>query len=90
VNLEGPDHELAWRRLRALPGVGSWTVEMLALCGHGRYDQLPAGDLGLLKLVGAELSGGDPHAFAQESQVRAFFAPYGAWAGLAAAHTSGL
>jgi 3-methyladenine DNA glycosylase/8-oxoguanine DNA glycosylase len=86
IDLHSPDHERAWQRLRAIPGVGPWTVEMLALYGQGRYDQVPAGDLGLLKLVGRALSGGNPHARAQEQEVRAFFAPYGEWAGLAAAH----
>ena len=82
--------ERGWRRLRAIPGIGAWTVEMLALCGQGRYDQLPAGDLGLLKLVGRILSGGDPRARASEEQVRELFAPYGEWAGLAAVHAAGL
>jgi 3-methyladenine DNA glycosylase/8-oxoguanine DNA glycosylase len=86
VDLHDGDHERSWRRLRAIPGIGSWTVEMLALHGQGRHDQLPAGDVGLLKLVGRLLSGGDPYARAQEQQVREFFAPYGEWAGLAAAH----
>jgi 3-methyladenine DNA glycosylase/8-oxoguanine DNA glycosylase len=86
VDLHSSDHESGWRRLRAIPGIGSWTVEMLALHGQGRHDQLPAGDVGLLKLVGRLLGGGDPHARADERQVRAFFAPYGEWAGLAAAH----
>lgn len=86
IDLHAPDHERGWRRLRAIPGIGSWTVEMLALYGQGRYDQIPAGDLGFLKLVGRHLSGGDPHARAEESQVREFFAPYEGWAGLAATH----
>ncbi|HEY3971269.1 MAG TPA: hypothetical protein VGL79_07695, partial [Solirubrobacteraceae bacterium] len=47
IDLHGPEPELGWRRLRAIPGIGSWTVEMLALHGQGRDDQLPAGDLGL-------------------------------------------
>lgn len=85
VDLHG-DPEVGWRRLRAIPGLGSWTVEMLALCGQGRHDQLPAGDLGLAKFVGRALAGGDPLARADEAQVREFFAPYGAWAGLAAVH----
>jgi 3-methyladenine DNA glycosylase/8-oxoguanine DNA glycosylase len=89
IDLHAPDHERAWRRLRAIPGIGSWTVEMLALYGQGRYDQVPAGDLGFLKLVGRELSGGDPHARAEEAQVREFFAPYEGWAGLAAMHMMG-
>ena len=86
VDLHSPDHERAWRRLRAIPNIGSWTVEKLALHGQGRHDQVPALDLALLRLVGRTLSGGDPDAYADESQVREFFAPYGEWAGLAAAH----
>jgi 3-methyladenine DNA glycosylase/8-oxoguanine DNA glycosylase len=89
IDLHAPDHERAWRRLRAIPGIGSWTVEMLALYGQGRHDQIPAGDLGFLKLVGRHLSGGDPHARAEEAQVREFFAPYEGWAGLAAMHMMG-
>jgi 3-methyladenine DNA glycosylase/8-oxoguanine DNA glycosylase len=90
VNLHDPEHERGWKRLRAIQGIGAWTVEMMALCGQGRYDQLPAGDLGLLELVGRRLSGGDQKARAQEHEVRVFFAPYGEWAGLAAVHMQGL
>jgi 3-methyladenine DNA glycosylase/8-oxoguanine DNA glycosylase len=86
VNLHDADHERTWRRLRAIPGIGPWTIEMLALNGQGRHDQLPAGDLGLLKHVGRRLSGGDPRARAGEEEVRSFFARYGPWQGLAAAH----
>ncbi|MGN6372750.1 MAG: DNA-3-methyladenine glycosylase family protein [Solirubrobacteraceae bacterium] len=52
VDLHGSDQACAWRRLRAMRGIGPWTVEMLALRGQGRHDQLPAGDVGLLKFVG--------------------------------------
>lgn len=90
LDLRAPDHERGWRRLRAIPGIGPWTVEMLALHGQGRYDQLPAGDVGLLKLAGRRLSGGDPTARADEAQVRELFAPYGRWAGLAAVHTGAI
>ncbi len=90
IDLHGADHECGWRRLREIPGIGAWTVEMMALCGQGRHDQLPAGDVGLLKLVGRRLSGGDPRARAQEHEVREYFADYGEWAGLAAAHMGGL
>ncbi len=90
VDLNDADHERGWRRLRAIPGIGAWTVEMLALHGQGRNDQVPAADVGLLKLVGRQLSGGDPHARAREPEVREFFASYGGWAGLAAAHMQGL
>jgi 3-methyladenine DNA glycosylase/8-oxoguanine DNA glycosylase len=85
ADLTAPDHERAWRRLRAIPGIGSWTIEMLAVYGQGRYDQIPAGDVGYLRLVG-RLKTGDPRARATEDEVREFFAPYGEWAGLAGAH----
>jgi 3-methyladenine DNA glycosylase/8-oxoguanine DNA glycosylase len=58
---------------------------MLALYGQGRYDQLPAGDLGYLRVVG-RLSTGNPRAVAAEEEVREFFAPYGEWKGLAGVH----
>jgi 3-methyladenine DNA glycosylase/8-oxoguanine DNA glycosylase len=89
IDLHSADHEHGWRRLRAIPGIGAWTVEMLALHGQGRHDQVPAGDIGLLKLVGRILSGGDHRVYAREQDVREFFAPYGEWAGLAMAHMIG-
>jgi 3-methyladenine DNA glycosylase/8-oxoguanine DNA glycosylase len=85
ADLRSPDHERAWRRLRAIPGIGAWTVEILALHGQGRYDQVPAGDLNLLKLAG-RITTGDPRARCTEDEVRALFAPYDGWGGLAAAH----
>jgi 3-methyladenine DNA glycosylase/8-oxoguanine DNA glycosylase len=87
--LDSADHEVqeaGWRRLRTIPGIGSWTVEILALTGQGRLDQIPAGDLSLIKLVGRLLSGGDPWARADEQQVRDFFARFGRWQGLAASY----
>jgi 3-methyladenine DNA glycosylase/8-oxoguanine DNA glycosylase len=86
IDLEGPDHERAWRRLLALPTIGRWTVELTAIGAQGRYDLVPAGDLNYLKLLGRWRSGGNPAARADEGEVRALFARYGEWAGLAAAH----
>jgi 3-methyladenine DNA glycosylase/8-oxoguanine DNA glycosylase len=71
-----------YRRLLAIPEIGHWTIEMLALHGQGRMDLLPAGDLGYLKLVG-RLRTGDPRARAEEAEVRAFFTRYEEWQGLA-------
>jgi 3-methyladenine DNA glycosylase/8-oxoguanine DNA glycosylase len=85
VDLDTGDHERAWRRLRTIPGIGSWTVQTLALTGQGRLDQLPAGDLAYLKLVG-RLRTGDPRARASEAEVEELFAPYAPWAGLAGVH----
>lgn len=86
VDLGAADHERGWRRLRTIRGIGSWTLQMLALTGQGRLDQIPAGDLAFRKLVGRLRSGGDPCARASEEEVQAFFAPYAPWAGLAGAY----
>jgi 3-methyladenine DNA glycosylase/8-oxoguanine DNA glycosylase len=82
VDLSAPDHEAGWRRLRAIPGIGPWTIEMLALNGQGRDDQVPAGDLGYIKLVG-RITTGNPRARADEAEVRGFFERYDRWKGLA-------
>jgi 3-methyladenine DNA glycosylase/8-oxoguanine DNA glycosylase len=82
-----PDgHAAGWRRLRAIPGIGAWTVQRTALTGQGRLDQLPAGDLAYLKLVGRMQSGGNPFARATEDEVTALFEPYAPWAGMAGIH----
>jgi 3-methyladenine DNA glycosylase/8-oxoguanine DNA glycosylase len=73
-------HEPAWRRLRSIPSIGSWTLEKLAFEGQGRDDSLPAGDLAYVKLVG-RLAGLGRRA--TEDEVRAFFAPYAPFEGLA-------
>jgi 3-methyladenine DNA glycosylase/8-oxoguanine DNA glycosylase len=85
VDLHAPDHERGWRRLRAIRGLGRWTAQTLALTGQGRLDQLPAGDLAYLKLVG-RLRTGNPRERATEDEVAALFEPYAPWAGLAGIH----
>jgi 3-methyladenine DNA glycosylase/8-oxoguanine DNA glycosylase len=74
------EHEPSWRRLRAIREIGSWTLELLAFLGQGRDDQLPAGDLAYVKAVGRWAGLGRR---ATEDEVRAFFAPYEPYAGLA-------
>jgi 3-methyladenine DNA glycosylase/8-oxoguanine DNA glycosylase len=86
VDLADPDHEAGWRRLRRIRGIGAWTLQTLAITGQGRLDQLPAGDVGYLKLVGRLCGGGDPYARATEDEVERFFAPYAPWSGLAGLH----
>lgn len=82
-------HEPTWDRLRKIRDVGSWTLESLAFYGQGRDDQLPAGDLAYVKLVGRLARLGRR---ASEDEVRAFFAPYEpfqALAGLYLVHGGG-
>jgi len=74
------EHEPAWRRLRAIPNIGNWTLEMLAVAGQGRDDQLPALDVAYLKFVGLAAGLGRR---ATEKEVREFFSPYGEYAALA-------
>jgi 3-methyladenine DNA glycosylase/8-oxoguanine DNA glycosylase len=77
--------EAGWRRLRAIPGIGQWTMEMLALHGHGRLDVVPAGDLGFLKLVG-RLRTGNPYDRATPEEAHEFFERFHPWAGQAGAY----
>jgi 3-methyladenine DNA glycosylase/8-oxoguanine DNA glycosylase len=85
VDLRAPDPEPGWARLRAIPGVGPWTIEMLALRGQGRLDQVPAGDLGLLKALGRARTG-NPRSRAAIDEVRELFSRYDPYAGLAATY----
>ena len=81
-----PDERLAgWRRLRTIPGVGAWTLSMLALHGQGVHDALPAGDFAYRNLVGAVRSG-LPQGMADEREVVEFLAPYAGWRGVAGWH----
>jgi 3-methyladenine DNA glycosylase/8-oxoguanine DNA glycosylase len=66
-------------RLLAVPEIGPWTVQCLALFGRGEADSLPAGDLGYIKLVG-HLAGLGRRATVPE--VEEFFAPYAPYRGL--------
>jgi 3-methyladenine DNA glycosylase/8-oxoguanine DNA glycosylase len=67
------------RRLLAIPRIGPWTVQCLALFGRGEMDALPAGDLGYIKLVG-RLAGLGRRAGVAE--VEEFYAPYEPYRGL--------
>jgi DNA-3-methyladenine glycosylase II len=71
-------------RLLAMPQIGPWTVQCLALFGRNDLDSLPAGDLGYIKLVG-RLNGGGRRATVPE--VEEFYAPYEPYRGLVGALT---
>jgi len=70
-----PDTALA--RLGRVPGIGPWSVGVIALQGLGRYDAGLVGDLGLVKLQAA-LEGHWPEA----EETAALLEPYGEWQGL--------
>ena len=87
VDLHDPErHEHGWTRLRTISGIGTWTLDVLATAGQGRFDRIPAGDLGYVKLVGRLMSGGDRRVRASEEQVRELFDPYAPYQALAGLH----
>ncbi len=47
-----PGSEEAVARLRALPGIGDWTAQVVAMRALGDPDAFPAGDLGVRKALG--------------------------------------
>lgn len=72
-------------RLRAIPGIGPWTLAMLALHGQGDMDAIPAGDFAYLTLLG-EILTGRRRAQATEADVLRFMEPYEGWRGIAGLH----
>lgn len=73
------------RRLAAIPGIGPWTLAVLALHGQGDHDAIPASDHAYLTLAGEVLTGRD-HAKATERDVLELVEPYAGWRGLAGLH----
>lgn len=67
------------KRLLAVPEIGPWTIQCLALFGRGDHDSLPAGDLAYIKLVGRLARLGRR---ATVAEVEEFYAPYAPFRGL--------
>lgn len=87
----GPDADdrRVLARLEEIPGVGTWTVALVAAQALGRLDLAPSGDLNLRKALG-RMRTGDPRARVDEAEVDAWLAPYAPWGALAAAHVMGM
>jgi AraC family transcriptional regulator of adaptative response / DNA-3-methyladenine glycosylase II len=49
----GGDPEAVRERMLALPGVGPWTANLVAMRALGAPDAFPAGDLGVLRAIDA-------------------------------------
>ncbi|HET8607387.1 MAG TPA: hypothetical protein VFL66_10220 [Gaiellaceae bacterium] len=77
---DAPSAAVATRLLRE-PGLGPWSVGLVALEGLGRYDLGLARDLGLVKLLSA-VEG----RWVEADETDALLAPYGEWAGLASVY----
>jgi len=64
-------------RLRALPGIGPWTAQYIAMRGVGEPDAFPAGDLGVRKALG---NGAGPLAPAAVERLAEAWRPWRAYA----------
>jgi AraC family transcriptional regulator of adaptative response / DNA-3-methyladenine glycosylase II len=60
----GSDRDRARHQLAALPGIGPWTVEMIAMRALGDPDAFPGGDLGVRRAAAALGMGATPAALA--------------------------
>jgi 3-methyladenine DNA glycosylase/8-oxoguanine DNA glycosylase len=81
IDLEGlraHSTPIVLERLTREPGVGPWSVGVIALEGLGRYDHGLVGDLGLVKLVSSIR-----RRWVEGWETAEVLAPYGEWQGLA-------
>jgi AraC family transcriptional regulator of adaptative response / DNA-3-methyladenine glycosylase II len=60
VDLYSPDPSVVRERLVALPGIGPWTAEVIAMRAIRDPDAFPASDLGLRQAVGRLLGAAEP------------------------------
>jgi AraC family transcriptional regulator of adaptative response / DNA-3-methyladenine glycosylase II len=67
----------AIERLAALPGIGAWTAQYVAMRGLGEPDAFPAGDLGVRKALG---NGAGPLSESAVAQIAEAWRPWRAYA----------
>ena len=72
----GADVEVAIARLKALPGIGEWTAQYLAMRAFSWPDAFPATDLGIRKALGID----------DERKILAHAEGWRPWRGYAAMH----
>ncbi|HWF79856.1 MAG TPA: AlkA N-terminal domain-containing protein [Streptosporangiaceae bacterium] len=73
----GADWQLARSRLAALPGIGPWTIEVIAMRGLGDPDAFPATDLGVRQAAKALELPHSPAALTRRAE------PWRPWRGYA-------
>ena len=81
----GADVPTTMAALRALPGVGDWTAQYIAMRALRWPDAFPAGDVALQKALGVA-SASAAEAASQAWRPRRSYAVLRAWAGLAVRH----
>jgi 3-methyladenine DNA glycosylase/8-oxoguanine DNA glycosylase len=69
--------EAAVERLCAIPGIGAWTAQYIAMRGLSEPDAFPAGDLGVRKALG---NGDGPLSVAAVERLSAPWRPWRAYA----------
>jgi AraC family transcriptional regulator, regulatory protein of adaptative response / DNA-3-methyladenine glycosylase II len=72
-----PGYETLIERLCAIPGIGPWTAQYIAMRGLGEPDAFPAGDLGVRKALG---NGAGPLAPAAVERLAEAWRPWRAYA----------
>lgn len=72
------DNEAIIEELTRLRGIGRWTAEWILLLGLGRLDSIPAGDLGIRRVVSETFFGGE---LKTEKEVRKYATRWGGVAG---------
>ncbi|HEX4339294.1 MAG TPA: DNA-3-methyladenine glycosylase 2 family protein [Polyangiaceae bacterium] len=77
----GKSLELAVERLRAIPGIGEWTAQYVAMRELREPDAFPAMDVGILKALGVANGGARPSA-ARALELAESWRPWRAYAAL--------
>ncbi len=94
VDLHAPDPSLLREQLLALPGVGPWTADVIAMRAARDPDAFPAGDLGIRHAVRALTKGDEIPSEAAVLELAEAWRPHRAfaaqhlWASLSADHDS--